>query len=95
MSEAPISGRARFDPVINWGHILVAFTIILAGITLYSSNEVRYADLNLRLRTTESLIVEYRSAANKMTEKLTDILIEMSAIKVRLPTPQSDLTPRN
>ena len=85
MTDPPISGRPRFDPVITWGHILVAFSIMVSGVALYASNEVRYTDLNLRVRTIESLIVEYRSSADKMTDRLTDILVEIASIKVRLP----------
>lgn len=80
----PQNSKLRFDPVVTWGHILVAFTVLFSGVALYASNEVRYTDLNLRVRVIENALLDYRVEAKEMNARLQAILIEISQIKANI-----------
>lgn len=89
MSATEGTQRLRFDPVLNWGHVLVAFTIIVSAIGLFFSNELRAADHEYRIKTLELLMAEGRAVQGKVTDQLNTILVEIGSMKVRLPPPQS------
>ena len=92
MSGTPIAGRFRFDPVITWGHIAIVFGIMTSSVALYTTNEVRSAGIELRVTALETISKDYSTQSGRVADKLTDIMVEMSAIKTKLTTYQRRTT---
>lgn len=88
MTEAPISGRLRFDQVITWGHIAIFVGIVGSSLALYTNNEVRASIMDGRLTQLETISKTYSEQNGRVADKLTDIMVEMSAIKTKLTTYQ-------
>lgn len=84
--------RLRFDPVVNWGHILILVGIIASGFGVYAAGEVRASGLDFRVRALEIVSDRYLVTNEKVSDQLSDIKIELATMKARLPpAPQSNL----
>ncbi|MEJ2378041.1 MAG: hypothetical protein P8Y71_22550 [Pseudolabrys sp.] len=49
-------GKPRFDPTINYGHILTAATFIAAGLAAFLGMNVELQDLNQRVARVETTL---------------------------------------
>lgn len=87
------SPRLRFDPVINWGHVLIVTGILASGVGVYIAGEVRASNLEYRLKALEIFADRNITANEKLIDQLNDIRIEIATMKARLPPPQSSLAP--
>jgi hypothetical protein len=87
------SQRARFDPVINIGHILIVLGIVASAIGVYVAGEIRVNILEVRVKALEGGADRYIASNDKLADALTEIRIELAALKARLPQPQSSLAP--
>lgn len=92
MSDAPIAGKLRFDPVITWGHILMVIAIIGSAFSIYTLNEVRATAMDARITQLETMSKDFSTQAGRVADKLTNIMVEMSAIKTKLTTYQRRTT---
>lgn len=92
MSDAPVSGKLRFDPVITWGHILMVAAIIGSAFSIYTLNEVQATQIESRVSQLETMSKDFNTNAGRVADKLTDIMVEMSAIKTKLTTYQRRTT---
>jgi len=87
MSDPGIKGL-RFDPVMNWGHVTIFLGIVGSSVTLYTTNEVRSSNMETRISMLETLSKDQGAQSGRVADKLTDIMVEMSAIKTKLTTYQ-------
>ena len=82
----------RFDPVFNWGHVAIVFGILSSSVALYTTNEVRSSNMETRIASLETMSKDFNTQAGRVADKLTDIMVEMSAIKTKLTTYQRRTT---
>ena len=82
----------RFDPVINWGHVAIFIGIVGSSVALYTTNEVRSSNMDTRISILETISKDQSAQSGRVADKLTDIMVEMSAIKTKLTTYQRRTT---
>lgn len=61
--------RPRFDPVINWGHVLIAATLTLGGIAAFYDVKADYRSLDYRVAGVERSSQAITAAIERLTER--------------------------
>jgi hypothetical protein len=84
MSEQPISGKLRFDPVVTWGHVMITVGFIVSGIGVYVTNELRANDLAYRISTLEMLAAETKQANRDLLNELKSLNKELVDIRIKM-----------
>lgn len=59
--ESYMRPRPRFDPTINYGHILTALTLIIAGAGAYFGMRAELQNVDLRVAKLESTLQQLAS----------------------------------
>ena len=64
----PENRRLRFDPTINYGHLLTAGTMIIGALVVWTQSQIVQAKQDLRIAYVEAAATENANALRKLTE---------------------------
>jgi predicted metalloprotease len=60
--------RPKFDGTVNLGHILTAFSMLIAGLLVWSQSMVVQAKQDMRILGIEQSVLEQRSSLKQMAD---------------------------
>ena len=88
MTDQPISGKPRFDPVVTWGHVLIFCGFVLSGFSVYLATELRAADLSYRIAALEKIAGDAKESQRDFLMELKSLNRQLVDIKVIVGKPE-------